>query len=610
MDQEELTKSRPDECTQVVAQAWVDLYQFLDDRGVASSSACAGAGAGATASSTQNQSGDVPCWRCVAEDARAYIDKISAFEYILYVVIGDSGRVICKQLVTNQMNFAFDKQNHSIRFVVQASRDAMIALSLVFKDDSDENKMALYLTVAMYEYERKKPMFKSVATQDREWLQQAKTVDEPDDDLPLPTADAMDFEMDDGSSGYTHDSDDDDDDDDDDDNDDEAPQYGAGKSQAIFSTPKRARYRTNPFHSPKADLPEDNDAKHNSDAKEKNSSLNVGMLNNRTFVVRGSNIGVFHHDSQDNMGYLDNIPVVTAQNTMLSPAKTLLHRSEANLLLLDGKQRNRVHQMDLHRGEIVNSWQVHSSDDVSLRHFAPKSKFSQRSDEQTFVGISDQGVMLMDPRVNGPIAVQKSSYMYKSKTALGCAATTSAGHVAVGSDTGEIRLYSGVDGKRAKTCLPGFGDTVKGIDTTADGSWILATTDTYLMVVPTAITNDTKSRTGFQKSIPVKDRADMSAPRKLQLRAEDILQYGMSPIKFTTAHFDVGPDAERWIVTSSGPFIITWNFKKIKKGIVSGYKIKKCYQNVVADQFRYTHPDQIVVTCPDQVLLQKRKRKM
>lgn len=68
------------------------------------------------------------------------------------------------------------------------------------------------------------------------------------------------------------------------------------------------------------------------------------------------------------------------------------------------------------------------------------------------------------------------------------------GGLAIGSLNGEIRLYKEV-GQNAKTLLPGLGDPIRAIDMSIDGKWVIATTQTYLLLVPTMCDN---GKTGFE----------------------------------------------------------------------------------------------------------------
>eukprot|EP00479_Gromia_sphaerica_P005101 TRINITY_DN1610_c0_g1_i1.p1 TRINITY_DN1610_c0_g1~~TRINITY_DN1610_c0_g1_i1.p1 ORF type:complete len:130 (+),score=19.89 TRINITY_DN1610_c0_g1_i1:46-390(+) len=98
----------------------------------------------------------------------------------------------------------------------------------------------------------------------------------------------------------------------------------------------------------------------------------------------------------------------------------------------------------------------------------------------------------LDKRLPSNQVVQE--FNYKSKPSLQCATTTGSGQIAVGSKKGEIRFYNRL-GIRAKTLLPGLGDPIVAMDTTEDGKWVVCTTNTYLLVVPTQMPDS--ERTGF-----------------------------------------------------------------------------------------------------------------
>ena len=59
------------------------------------------------------------------------------------------------------------------------------------------------------------------------------------------------------------------------------------------------------------------------------------------------------------------------------------------------------------------------------------------------------------------------------------------GYCVIGSDDGQIRMYSEKSLTRANTAIPGLGGPITAVDVTYDGKWVLATTKNYLMVVKT-----------------------------------------------------------------------------------------------------------------------------
>lgn len=84
-----------------------------------------------------------------------------------------------------------------------------------------------------------------------------------------------------------------------------------------------------------------------------------------------------------------------------------------------------------------------------------------------------------------------------------------------------------------------------------------------------------------------------------------MVTHNIKTLQFTPAKFNVGEGKETFISTSTGPFLITWNFPKIKAGKRMHYKIKRCDSTVVADQFLFNHDDKMVVTLPDNVYMQR-----
>jgi len=181
----------------------------------------------------------------------------------------------------------------------------------------------------------------------------------------------------------------------------------------------------------------------------------------------------------------------------------------------------------------------------------------------------------------------------------------------VGSRNGEIRMYnrdslvskSGFDGlynaPRAKTSLPGFGDPIIGIDVTRDGNWILATCKTYLLIIPTTLDNGV---TGFVKPMG----KNKPVPRLLKLKDEHLKVIGK--VSFTPAKFNYGHGPETTMVTSTGPYIITWNFRKVKQNIIDQYQIKKYDELIIADDFNLESDKSIIVTMPDNVKVAQRKQ--
>lgn len=160
-----------------------------------------------------------------------------------------------------------------------------------------------------------------------------------------------------------------------------------------------------------------------------------------------------------------------------------------------------LYRVDLgERGEIVEEWKVH--DDIEINNMAPNSKFAPTTHEQTFVGTSHNALFRIDPRISGSKLVDSESKQYATKAKFSSLATTQLGKVVVGSAKGDLRMFDSI-GKIAKTALPALGDPVIGVDTTADGKWIVATTKTALLVFDMTISEGKYAgQLGFDRSFP------------------------------------------------------------------------------------------------------------
>jgi len=111
----------------------------------------------------------------------------------------------------------------------------------------------------------------------------------------------------------------------------------------------------------------------------------------------------------------------------------------------------------------------------------------------------------IDPRISAEskIAVSRP---YKTDPMFNTMATSMQGNLALGSLDGKIRLYKQV-GQDARTLLPGLGDPIKALEVTRDGMWVLATTQTYLLVIPTLCSSGKSGfdqRMGKEKPNPLK----------------------------------------------------------------------------------------------------------
>ncbi|KAI0243816.1 Vacuolar import and degradation protein 27 [Massospora cicadina] len=344
-------------------------------------------------------------------------------------------------------------------------------------------------------------------------------------------------------------------------------------------------------------VPERVDKNIMNEGKEVNSQLAVGYKNNRSFVVRGSRIGVFKHAARDQIEFASTIDKVSdLSGKKFNPSKVMLHNQDSSMVLMNPLDRSKLYRMDLERGQVVEEWKVH--DTVPCTDIFASSKYSQMTPEQTLLGIGPNALYRIDPRISGPNKlVETELKKYATAQGFSCATTTQKGEIAVASIKGEIKLFDRL-GINAKTALPAMGDAIISLDVTNDGRYIIATCKTYLLLVDVLIQSDPQKRLGFTKSFP---KAEKPLPKRLQLKPEDVALMNQS-VSFTPARFNAGRDSlEKHIVSSVGPFVILWNFRKVKNGDLFAYSIRKYADNVVTDNFQYDQDRSIIVTLPNDV---------
>ena len=86
-----------------------------------------------------------------------------------------------------------------------------------------------------------------------------------------------------------------------------------------------------------------------------NSQLAVGYKHDRSFVVRGSKIGVFKHTPNNHLEFSTNISKVqTPKGKLFSPKKVMLHSEDTSMILQNDTDPNSLYRMDLEYGKIVD----------------------------------------------------------------------------------------------------------------------------------------------------------------------------------------------------------------------------------------------------------------
>ncbi|KAL0230694.1 hypothetical protein PCE1_004250 [Barthelona sp. PCE] len=291
---------------------------------------------------------------------------------------------------------------------------------------------------------------------------------------------------------------------------------------------------------------------------------------------------------------------------------TLLQNAEHDILVVKDTLTDRIGRLNLEVGEVVD---VYETEGRKVKQIFPMNKFAQREATSIFAGVSHNSVFVMDDRVDSRSkVVQEMTKDYKTKgIGFACAATTVGGGIVVGSRTGEIRMFSKF-GQMAKTLLPGLGDAITHIDVTPNGNYVLATTNTYLLIIDTRFEHTTRGgKTSVKTGFAARMGDAKPVPIKLQLTIPD-MQALECQVHFTPARFDTSDAASGTrILTSTGEFLLVWNLKDVlnpmRKGLLRSntrdYVVRKMAEQVVDGSFVYNQPDKVVSISNNSIELSK-----
>jgi len=265
--------------------------------------------------------------------------------------------------------------------------------------------------------------------------------------------------------------------------------------------------------------------------------------------------------------------------------------------------------------------------EMPVDNFTAEKKFSQlRSAASMVDNIAISGNMVFrmqhDLRTKpGNIIIKDKGEVTKRNLEFTCVATTPDGEVAVGTNSGEIKLFSSPEEKwtQAKTNITQLAQRITGLDISFDGEWVLATTSEYLALIHVGFLDPKsgKHTTAFKTRMPAEERKSVLI---LKLSDATKVQLGLAEIQFKPAKFDsstsigVSGVVEEYVLTSTAQYIISWNFRKLTldyKKLQTENRvettvvpdIKRMEQVVQATQFEWnTGRDSVVVAATEEML--------
>ncbi|SCV05306.1 LANO_0H04566g1_1 [Lachancea nothofagi CBS 11611] len=347
----------------------------------------------------------------------------------------------------------------------------------------------------------------------------------------------------------------------------------------------------------------------NSTALAGNKSLTVSFKNDRSYVVRGNKIGVFKTDDENNeLNFVTAINEISnMKGQVFEPENPMLYTEDQAMIIQNKNDPSRIYKLNLERGKVVEEY---SAGDKDVLRYSNSKKFDQLTNEQTFLGISKKSIFRLDPRISGANKlVSEENKDYATNYGFSSLGTSQDGYVAIGSERGEIRLFDKL-GIRAKTLIPALGEPVKHICISADGKWLLATCDSSLLLVDLTIKEGKNAgNVGFVKSFS-KDEMPKIHVLKVHPKTAAYMKTSTNqPIKFSKAFFNTGLNQkEQTIVTSTGPFAITWSLKKVLRGDKMSYLIKKYNSLIMEDNFRYGSDRNVILALKDNVKMAKKNK--
>jgi hypothetical protein len=250
--------------------------------------------------------------------------------------------------------------------------------------------------------------------------------------------------------------------------------------------------------------------------------------------------------------------------------------------MLTPQKKNMLVRVDTETGKNLGELELsfHAEIEEPFEQIVPVKKFAQLQAQDELVrlvGTSRNSVFNLEWDTRTPmdqiVLGEDQKFTKQGRTHhFTSIATTSSGDMVVGDNEGVVRLFQSPGEKqmkRAKTNLNQLADRVRAVDVSADGEWVVWTTKEYLAVVNTKFvdpkTGDKAS--GFHKSMGT------ARPDSLILRIPQAIKdkHGITEVDFEGGRFDNGPYAstsgliiEEDLVVSTGPFIVRWNFRKVK----------------------------------------------
>lgn len=266
----------------------------------------------------------------------------------------------------------------------------------------------------------------------------------------------------------------------------------------------------------------------------------------------------------------------------------LLQKDEQKMFFVDAKSaklEGALREMDLMTGKIVQTYQP-AKDTETFKGVQYYQKFASES-PNLLSCINSTATFMIDTRLDPSncVVVEDGKDFsdldyrsFKKGQFFTCHATSRNGYLAVGDQSGSIRLYTGPPGARkadgkghhaklAKTLIE-IGNPILHLDITNDGEFVIATTKDRVLVLCTLYVDDKKNDTknGFD------GRMGKHKPSPLALLpspAQVLRLGGANAVNFAKATLEGVEGSEQWIVAVCGAMICTWSMSRVREAVKS-----------------------------------------
>lgn len=320
-----------------------------------------------------------------------------------------------------------------------------------------------------------------------------------------------------------------------------------------------------------------------------------GVKTNRAFINRTDIINVYKYDEENqNFVYLNDLPELTYKDDPLHPSKIQLQEQDGKLAFIDNEQNDRIYYYDIEKSKVIDAFRPEKN--IKIKDLSVQGgKTGLFNTTPSILSISENDIYRIDPRSNKPVVQSKN---YKMQTGFEKILGTCDDSFAIGSNNGDIRLYTGV-GSNAKNLIPSMmHEPVLHMDSSKDASLLLLTFKRYLMLMPTFQNGKNAYGTTFKKD---------SKPKPIILRVDPqiLARFNMPEPTFVSAKFDFKKDeTETHIVACCGNILVIWNLAKVLKGNLVARNFLPMEDRIVGGEFLYNH-NNLVTALPKNITLNK-----